>query len=210
MNISKNIKLILFDLGGVIIDIDWKKSVKAFADLTNSSFDELNQLMRKEELVQRIETGKMDSIEFRDWFCQVFNKDFDDAEIDNAWNAMLLEIPKERIELIKTLKENYSVMCLSNTNEIHINELNSKLSLISEFDSLEKLMDKTYYSHLLKTRKPEPKAWEIILNENQLEAESVLYFDDNERNHQVATELGFNSVLIDAEYTIEKYFNGRI
>ena len=82
--------------------------------------------------------------------------------------------------------------------------------MISEFDSLEKLMDKTYYSHLLKTRKPEPKAWEIILNENQLAAESVLYFDDNERNHQVATELGFDSVLIDPDHTIEKYFDGRI
>ncbi|QNL22919.1 HAD family phosphatase [Hyphobacterium sp. CCMP332] len=210
MNISKNIRLILFDLGGVIIDIDWKKSVKAFAELTGRSFEELNHLMRKEELVQRIETGKMDSEGFRNWFCRVFNNDFENAEIDNAWNAMLLDIPLKRIELIKTLKENYSVMCLSNTNEIHINELNSKLSLISEFDSLENLMDKTYYSHLLKTRKPEPRAWEIILNENQLTAESVLYFDDNERNHQVAKELGFNSVLIDSDNTIEQYFNGRI
>ncbi len=201
---------ILFDLGGVVINIDWRKSVDAFAELTGRSFEELNQLMRKEELVQRIETGNIDSNGFREWFCTIFDKRFESEEIDKAWNAMLLEIPKERIDLIKSLRNEFRIMCLSNTNEIHINALNSKLSAVSEYERLEQLMDKTYYSHVLKTRKPEPEAWEIILEENQLAAESVLYFDDNKTNHEVALKLGFNSVLISSDFTIEQYFDGRI
>lgn len=205
-SIPKNIKCILFDLGGVVINIDWKRSVYAFCDLTGKSFDELNQMMRKEELVQGIETGKLNPQEFREWFRKLFNKKIDNKSIDSAWNAMLLDIPTERIKLIQELRNNYSVMCLSNTNEIHIRDFNSKLSAVSTLNNLEELMHKTYYSHLLETRKPDPKAWTIILEENQLEPESVLYFEDNKINHQVALNLGINSVLIDQQNTIEKYF----
>ncbi len=203
----KGVECILFDLGGVIINIDWKLSVYAFSELTGNSFEELNRLMRREELVQKIETGEMNPEDFRNWFKNYFQTDFHNLKIDKAWNAMLLDIPQERVKIIENLRKNYQVMCLSNTNDIHIKELNKRLLNVSKYKNLEVLMDKTYYSHNLKTRKPDPQAWKIILDENQFSPESVLYFDDNETNHQIALEMGINSILISPDYTIEKYFN---
>jgi glucose-1-phosphatase len=205
--LPKEISCVLFDLGGVVINIEWQRSVYAFAKLTNSSFDFLNDLMRKEELVQKIETGALTPEQFRQWFQHYFNSEYSDEDIDLAWNAMLLDIPQKRIELISNLSKVKSVMCLSNTNNIHITALNKILSDSSKYKTLEDLMDKTYYSHLLKKRKPDPECWTVILEENNLKAEQVLYFDDNENNHEVAQQLGFQSVLIQGDLTIESYFN---
>lgn len=206
-NIPKNTEAIIFDLGGVVINIEWQRSVQAFAELTKSSFEELNQLMREQELVQKIETGRLQPEAFRAWFKEQFQNGFADEAIDLAWNAMLMDIPLERIEIIKQLALNYQVMCLSNTNAIHIRAFNRILEESSGHKNLEEIMHRTYYSHDMKTRKPDPESWKIILRENHLRPESVLYFDDNENNHRVATELGLNSVLITGDYTIETYFN---
>lgn len=205
--IPENTELILFDLGGVVINIEWQRSVHEFARLTKSTFEELNQLMRENELVQKIETGAMQPEKFRNWFRDLFEIDLADSEIDLAWNAMLRDIPHERVNIIRKLSKEYSVMCLSNTNAIHIKAFNQILKNENGVENLESIMHKTYYSHLLKTRKPDPRAWEIILQENHLKPKSVLYFDDNENNHKIALELGINSVLISNDYTIEMFFN---
>lgn len=197
----------LFDLGGVVINIDWKRSVYEFAALLDSDFESLNQIMRKEELVQKIETGIFDEDTFRNWFREYFQKDFNDQDIDAAWNAMLLDIPKERIELLKNLRSQFNTMCLSNTNSIHIRRFNELLGEKSDYTDLKDLLDKTYYSHLIKARKPDKSTWQIILDENNLEPSSVLYFDDNETNHQVALDMGINSIHIDNNYRIEDFFN---
>ncbi len=206
-NFPKNIKCILFDLGGVVINIDWQLSVHAFAKILNSNFQTINKIMREHELVQRIEKGEMQATDFRNWFRDFSGNEFNDQVIDNAWNAMLLDIPSTRIEIIKRLSENYKVMCLSNTNAIHIEAFNKILNAASGYRNLEEVMFKTYYSHIMKMRKPDPRCWESILSENDLEADEVLYFDDNENNHQVAQQLGLHSVLIDNTLSIEKYFH---
>jgi putative hydrolase of the HAD superfamily len=98
-------------------------------------------------------------------------------------------------------------MCLSNTNAIHIKALNSILHNTSKYSDLNQLMHKTYYSHELLCRKPDPKIWNIVLDQNNLSPNEVLYFEDNESNHEQALSLGLNSVLISNDYTIENYFN---
>ncbi|MBT6815994.1 MAG: HAD-IA family hydrolase, partial [Flavobacteriales bacterium] len=106
-----------------------------------------------------------------------------------AWNSMLLDLPKNRTNLLENLKEKYQLFLLSNTNAIHIKELKSRLGKV-KYSKFYNLFNKVYYSHEIGVRKPHSEAFRLVLDENNLKEKEVLFIDDSPQHIEGAKELG--------------------
>lgn len=184
----KKNKSIIFDLGGVLININYQNTIRQFRNLGihNSSFYSQD---RQNKIFNYLETGKISSNEFvlkLQKYCNATKQ-----ELISSWNKMILDIPEERIHLIKNLKKKYNLYLLSNTNPIHIKEIKKKYGK-QKYKSFEKLFNKVYYSHKIKLRKPDPRAFKLIINENVLDPETILFIDDSEQHIRSAKKLGIS------------------
>ena len=191
----KNIKHIIFDLGGVLLDIDYKKTEDALKKLgiKNVVFSKKSQ----DNLFNLIETGKISKKEFIDKLLS-FSTTKKREEIIAAWNSILINLPKERIKLLKNLKNKFSIFLLSNTNEIHINGLKNLLGE-NDYNEFINLFDKIYYSHIIGIRKPSKEAFYLILEENNLNKKNVLFIDDSSQHIKSANNIGINTYHIKNE-----------
>ncbi len=191
----KNIKHIIFDLGGVLLDIDYNKTENALKKLgiKNVVFSKKSQ----DNLFNLIETGKISKKEFIDKLLS-FSTTKKREEIIAAWNSILINLPKERIKLLKNLKNKFSIFLLSNTNEIHINGLKNLLGE-NDYNEFINLFDKIYYSHIIGIRKPSKEAFYLILEENNLNKKNVLFIDDSSQHIKSANNIGINTYHIKNE-----------
>jgi len=152
------------------------------------------------------EKGLLTDEAFRDHVREVLNMDCQDDELDSYWNAMLLDIPAERLQLLEELKKKYRVFLLSNTNEIHLKKFNQILNAAHGRDSMDYYFHKAYYSHRMKMRKPDTEIFEFVLKENQLNASQTLFLDDNLSNLQGAAQVGIQTFHVEKPELIFSLF----
>ncbi|MDB4835005.1 HAD family phosphatase [Cyclobacteriaceae bacterium] len=202
----KNIKNIIFDLGGVVIDIDFELTFKAFATLGNKSLDETKKIMTDLNIWDSYERGEITDQEFINIMRKAMGFSQTDEEIIMAWNALLLELPKERVELIKRLNKSYQTFVLSNTSNLHIQGLNKILKQSSGYDKLHDVMNNTiYFSYEIKRRKPDLDIYEYVLKESNLKAEETVFLDDNLDNILAARKVGIEAIHVEVPETILHY-----
>ncbi len=197
----ETVSAIIFDLGGVIINIDPSLTHKAFDELGVSQIDKQFTFTHQEKIYKDFEVGKISIAEFRDSFRKFIEKPVSDTEIDAAWNAMLLDIPQHRIELLRSLKSKYQTYLLSNANIIHVDSINRYLLEKYSIRSLNPLFDTCYFSQDIGMRKPNAQAYQHILNKHDLNPKETLFFDDNADNVDAAEKLGIQSVLVRQDIT---------
>ena len=130
-----------------------------------------------------------------------------DDEIDAAWNAMLGEIPLERLQLLKRLRSNFRIFLLSNTNSIHLPNFDRIVKTVSGEPTLRSFFDEAYYSHVLKMRKPEKEIYEHVLKQHQLNPEFTLFLDDNLPNLQGAAETGIKTFHVQHPHLMMSLFH---
>ncbi len=195
----KKVKNILFDLGGVIIDIDVNKTAREMAlalglEDNSSSDDLLNH-----KIFKQYETGTINSTEFVQALKNMADKEVNESQIIKAWNAMLLHIPEERIKLLEKLKRENRLFVLSNTNELHINQFNS---MIPGYSNLTELFEKVYYSNEIGYRKPTKEAFNVVIKEVSIHPSETLFIDDNIENIKAASEMNFQTLLVERDKDI--------
>lgn len=184
-----NIKNIIFDLGGVILDIDFRRTEKAFELMGLKNFSHHISQHHITDFFENYETGKIDDAEFVSGISKLIGIPVEDGKIIDAWNALLLDFVPERIALLKRIKTKYRTFLLSNTNSIHHKEFQQRL--FNNFGVyLEDLFEKAYYSHAVKLRKPGADIFNLVLKENNLVASETLFIDDTESNFGEAKKLG--------------------
>lgn len=189
----KKIKNIIFDLGGVIINLDVPKTFKSFAELGGVSERQVMSAVESSSLFNDYEKGLISSKTFRAGIRRLLRKDLTDQEIDNAWNSMLLDIPAERLSLIEELKGKYNLFVLSNTNDIHIEAFNKIMNQSYDLDKYHQLFDYIYYSFLINKRKPDAEIYRHVLDEQNLIAEETVFFEDNKDNINSAAALNIQT-----------------
>lgn len=197
---------IIFDLGGVILTLDYQKTIDEFSNLISADFKESYSQYQQLSFFDKYERGEITSEQFRNEIRTAFNITSSDQEIDFAWNAMLGIIPNERIELLIKLKKEKRTFLLSNTNEIHLKEFNRIIKSNNNINGLSSLFEKDYYSHLVGMRKPERRIFDFVLNQNNLKAEETLFIDDSIQHITGARIVGINSILIDKDNSIINLF----
>jgi glucose-1-phosphatase len=189
------IDAIIFDLGGVIINLDVSRTINAFATLSGFNHKQIVELTQSEAFFD-YERGKISDSTFRDFVKKQLGHDLTDAQIDKAWNAMIIDLPASRIELLRNLNARLSVFVLSNTNNIHIKFVEQQVLSAHRINSFNELVRKDYYSHLMGMRKPEPEIFMRLIEENNLTLNNTLLIDDNQQNIETATLLGFKTYLV--------------
>lgn len=188
-NVPENL---IFDLGGVIIDLKMEMTKKAFASLSGKQEKDMEQFMENSLFIQ-YEKGLIADAEFRDRLRGLLKINCSDEKLDKAWNAMLGDIPKVRINLLERLRGNHKLFLLSNTNQIHLTCFNNIVKSVCGEESLERYFDKVYYSHVLKMRKPDIEIFKHVLSENDLVAKDTLFLDDNTTNLEGASQTGIQT-----------------
>jgi epoxide hydrolase-like predicted phosphatase len=193
----QNIKNLIFDLGGVILNIDFKKTEEAFRQLGLENFSTHISQFHITDFFQQYEIGKIDDDAFVEGISNLMEIPVTREKIISAWNALLLDFPPQRIELLKNLKTRYRTFLLSNTNSIHYKEFNNRL-FQEHGVYLEDIFEKTYYSHTANLRKPDAAIFQLVLNENGLNPAETLFIDDTALNFPEAEKLGIRVYHITA------------
>lgn len=194
-----NIRNIIFDLGGVLLNIDYQRTINAFKSLGVVNFDDLYNQAAQIKLFDHFDRGDVSAGEFRDALRRISGMSLSDEQIDSAWNAMLLDFPDARIKLLEGVRKNYRTFLLSNTNLIHYQVYMSYLKSRFGFADLGALFEKQYLSYEMGMRKPDREAFELIIKENDLHASETLFIDDSYQHVTGAVDVGLHAVYLDVE-----------
>ena len=186
-----NIRAIIFDLGAVLLNINYHKTIEEFEKLGIKNSSSFYSKKEQTNLFNLLETGKI-SEEYFTTEVKKKCKYGSDNKIVSAWNAMLLDLPKHRVSLLKDLNKKYDIYLLSNTNSIHISEFKNIMGY-EKYEVFYKLFKKVYYSHEIGFRKPNKEAFQLILDENNLNADKVLFIDDSPQHIEGAKNLGIKT-----------------
>ena len=185
---------IIFDLGGVILNLDYNKTIEAFQKLGMKNFEEYYAQAQQDSIFDDFETGSISENEFRAYFKRTIDPGLSDTDIEYAWNSMLLDLPEHRVEFLKAIKERVKIHLFSNTNATHLREFRKIIKLkYGNEKLLESLFNSTYYSHILGQRKPNPPAFHSILHEQDLKANNVLFIDDSIQHVEGAKTAGLQA-----------------
>jgi putative hydrolase of the HAD superfamily len=184
---------IVFDFGGVLIDLDIEKSYEELALLVDINPLETEILVAKMyESFEAFETGKISSETFIWRIQNLTNKEVDPVKIIHAWNAMLLGWNPSKLVFLNKIKKKYPIYLLSNTNEIHLKWVMNDLKTnhgIEDFEN--QFFIKAYYSHLIQLRKPDIAAYDYVIKDTGLNPTRTLFIDDNYNNILGAYDAGF-------------------
>jgi epoxide hydrolase-like predicted phosphatase len=197
---------LIFDLGNVIIDIDYRQSLNLIKSLLPNSFDLKVDSFYSTDFHKAYEKGEIDSPTFRNEVRNYFQQNWDDQKVDEIWNSLLGEIPKERLDLVSTLKQSYQVGVLSNTNEIHIDAVYKMLERDFGMNRFEQLFDRVFYSHEMGLAKPSQEIYYKMLEELGTSANRVVFFDDLEANVRGAASVGIQAVHVTGPNVIFDFF----
>ncbi len=193
------IKNIIFDFGGVIINLDIKSTYKSILELGIG--EEYTSYLNRS--LKAHESGAISDDILRQEFRKCSTQTITDQQIDRAWNKMLLDIPQDRIEFLKQLKQKYNLFLLSNTNAIHIDFL--KYREAERFNEFENIFNNVYYSYQMKMRKPNNIIFETLLKNENLKSHETLFIDDTLEHINTANNLNINTyhLKIDQESILD-------
>lgn len=198
------IKTIIFDLGGVILNIDYRLTIDAFIKLGIEDFREIYTKARQDSLFDNFEEGKISAQEFRDELAQRTGLDISSSQIDEAWNAMIRNLPESRLALLEELRNHKQLLLLSNTNEIHLECLSGYVEREYGMERFSSNFDEMFFSHLIGMRKPHAPVFEFVLHKYDLRPEETLFIDDSGQHIRGAEAVGINTIKIDDGDTIEE------
>ena len=207
---STKIKNIIFDLGGVILDIDENIVYKELEKM-GVNIAELAHSKDFIDIMSKFDTGIYTAPTFRRKMKALVGQDkMTDQRFDAIWNAMLLDIPRERIEAIEQVKKHYKIFLMSNTNEIHYDLYVRDLQLRFGYNEFDALFNKSYFSFDIHLEKPDPRFFELILDHEGLQPEETLFIDDTAANIKVAKSLGINTYHISREELVRNLFENGV
>jgi putative hydrolase of the HAD superfamily len=198
----KKVHNIIFDLGGVFINLDFQKTTQAFQQLGIQNFQQFFSQNHSNDLFIALETGKITANEFFELLRKTTGINADNQTITDAWNAMLLNFPPERIEWLNKINKQYPVYLFSNTNIIHYNCFMQLFPRDVGMQNFNEQFLKAYYSHEMGMRKPDADGFEYILQQNNLKPEETLFIDDTLANINTAKALGFQTIHLTAPQTV--------
>ncbi len=202
---EENLEAIIFDLGGVILNLNYQLTIEAFKSLGIEDFDKMYSQAKQNDLFDRFEIGQISSQYFINSLLPFLPNGTSPNKVVNAWNAMILDFPQERLRLIEKLGESKRLFLLSNTNEIHLQAVKQSLAKTTD-KSLESYFEETYVSHEMNMRKPNKEIFEKVCSNNKLDPSKTLFIDDTIGHIEGAKKIGLMTHHLTNGQTIEDLF----
>jgi putative hydrolase of the HAD superfamily len=198
----EGIKNIIFDLGGVLLNIDFSITEKAFRDLGVDQFSEMFTQHHSNDLFVQLETGSISSEAFYEAFRRGTGTELSDESIKKAWNALLLDFRIPSLTWLESIKDKYRIFLFSNTNQIHHDAFIESYKHLTGNGDFDAFFEKAYYSQNLGMRKPNPEPFLHILKEQHLLANETLFIDDTIKNIETARSLGMQTIHLQWPQTL--------
>ena len=191
-----NISTLIFDFGGVLIDLDMNQSILNFKKLGVENVENYLSNFGQSGFFMQLEKGKISAEEFRSEIRKMTTNSITDKEIDDAWNAFLVRIPSEKLDIVYQLRKKFRVIMLSNTNAIHF-PYAERTFFSYKNRGIDEYFDKCYRSYDMKMAKPDAEIFEAILSQEQVAPNQCLLLDDGPKNIEQAQKLGFQTYFVD-------------
>ena len=200
-----SIDSIIFDLGGVIVNLDYGLTIWAFSQLAGYDITQQYSQQKQADLFSKFEIGSITAAEFRQGLMRLLGFEAGADAIDQAWNALILEFPPERVELLRQLGRRKRIFLLSNINELHLATSDRKFAeaMGTDIGTLADQFERAYYSHLVCDRKPNASIFQRVIDENNLDPAKTLFLDDTAHNLVGAQQVGLQTIHITPENPIE-------
>ena len=196
------VKNIIFDLGGVLLTLDYSKTERSFVELGVANFNELYNQQKASPLFEQLETGKIGDNAFYEQFKRVANVDLDNNNMEVAWCAMLGHFPDEVLVWLDAIRQRYNIYLFSNTNIIHHRAFQKIYQGQTGKENFDDYFIKAWYSHDLGLRKPYPQAFTKLLEIENLKASETLFIDDSQVNIEGANEAGLQTIWLKTPMTV--------
>jgi glucose-1-phosphatase len=196
------IKNIIFDLGGVFLNINFSLTEAAFNKLGVTGFGEMFTQHHANDLFVQLETGAITDIEFYAAFRRETGTSLLDADIKNAWNALLLDFRMPSLEWLDSIKDKYQLFLFSNTNQIHHDAFILSYQAQTGRANFDNQFKKAYYSQQMGMRKPDIAPFLLILKEQGLRAAETLFIDDTIKNVLAARAAGMQAIHLQWPQTL--------
>ena len=195
---SANLRALLFDLGGVLVDIDFRRAFKVWATHSALSETELAQTFQFDHPYQQHERGQMSAQEYFSYLAATLKLSGSPEEVEAGWNAIFVgEIAETRL-LVQRARKTLPCYAFTNTNEVHMKRW-SKL-----YPDVVAAFDRIFASHQIGLRKPERAAFEHISQAVGLAPSAMLFFDDLAENIRAAEEAGLHAVLVRSSHDVAR------
>lgn len=203
----EGIDTIIFDLGKVIINLDMEATYEQLAKLFGKNYElkmtELNDL----HVFTDYETGRISTSDFVNALLSKAKEGVTYANIVNAWNAMLGDIPDVRFDILENAKSRFKIYCLSNTNELHIEWIEKWLKEHKGIDSLNPFFHTVYYSHEMGQRKPDVEIFETVIKNHNLAPSKTVFIDDTSGHLVGAQQAGLNTFHLSDDINLEDIYS---
>lgn len=189
---DSKIKNVVFDLGGVLINLDFENCLNAFRKAGFKHIEQQIAQLEEEGLFARFERGEITPEEFREAVRKETDESLSDRKIDDLWNLMLLNIPHEKLDLLLRLRGRYMVYLLSNTNAIHWNYASEQMFNYRGFQ-VKDFFEDIFLSFEMHKSKPNKDIYEQMMKDANILPEETCFIDDSEANCQAARALGIKA-----------------
>jgi len=200
----EHVDAVIFDLGGVIINLDYNLTIQAFEQLGIENFSGLYTQLSQSTVFDHYETGKISSQQFINKLLDHLPTGTSPNKVVAAWNAMILDVPRKKTEMLKLLNDDKQIFLLSNTNEIHMQKVRRAWSLATDL-AIEEHFTEVYLSYEMGLRKPERAIFQKVCADHNLDPGKTLFIDDSPQHIEGAKSVGLETIhLTDSEafYTL--------
>jgi glucose-1-phosphatase len=184
---------IIFDLGGVLLNLDTLRTRNAFIDLGITQIDDLFRIGHADSFFKEYEVGAITDEEFVEAARKLTRPGTSPQAIIDAWNSMLLDFPEERVAFLNQLKTRYRLFLFSNTNALHLEEFQKSYRTVYG-TGLDDHFEKAWYSHVINQRKPDVAAFEYVISDSNLDPAVTLFIDDALINVEGARAAGLQAI----------------
>ncbi len=202
MKLLSGIRNIIFDFGGVIIDIEFNRVRESFTRLGIGNFDDHFNRFRQTIVFDKFDTGKISEDEFFGEIAKHLPSGVQRKDIIDAWNSMLGEFPQEHFHFLMDIRKRYNTYLLSNTNETHLRYYFQKLKEWYGIESMDVFFNKAYYSNVIHLRKPEVEIFEYVCRDAGLDPAETLFIDDTLQHVEGARKAGLRAFHLQPPVTI--------
>lgn len=205
--VTTETEAIIFDLGGVLINLDYQLTSKAFIDLGLTDFDATYSQLQQTDLFDRFETGAISSFHFINRLLDQLPQGTSGNKVVHAWNAMILDFPLERLEWLLKLKQQKSIFLLSNTNTLHMEAVRRSLEKTVGHKRLEDYFETVYLSCEMGMRKPDPAIFSRVCQEQGLNPAKTVFIDDSPQHVEGAATIGLKAIHLKPGESVQSLFS---
>lgn len=205
-----DIKNIIFDLGGVLLNIDPSITGKELKEMGVQNLPQVLEKLASSRIYERLDTGALSDPGFRDEVRKACDMNLSDEQVDEAWNALLLDFPAPRVQMLKELNENYRIFLLSNTNSIHFISYTKTFREVHGFE-MKSLFEQLFLSFEMGVHKPDAEIYNMSLEKGGLKASETLFIDDSLANAEAAVACGLAALHLKSGMEItDQVKNGKL